>query len=84
MVFPAIHFKIIKIPFTTSRNTINPVRKTICEIMEPYYYKLQLQIYSKILILLSYLFLLSIQKQRNKGFKHSSVNGLSNILDSLL
>ena len=50
MVFPAIHFKIIKIPFTTSRNTINPVRKTICKIMEPSYYQLQLQIYSKIFI----------------------------------
>ena len=43
MVFPAIHFKIIKIPFTISRNTINPVRKTICKIKELYY--LQFQVY---------------------------------------
>ena len=82
MVFPAIHFKIIKIPFTTSRNTINPVRKTICKIMEPSYYQLQLQIYSKILIpLLRFHYIIH---KWCKQFLLNSVNVLLNILDTLL
>ena len=33
--FPCLHFKIIKIPFTTSRNTINSVKKPFAELSKP-------------------------------------------------